>query len=363
MKGMYLAFFIFFRILGFSFSESEYKVFVEEKAKEFIKKNNAAGLAIAIYKETLDRDKPYEKTFCFGQARRSRKINVSESTLFRLGPLGKLFTVFLLLKYEHLGKLKLEDLVDKYFPKTFVLPSYNTVKPTLKDVALELSALPSMPALSLKASQISEIEVKSFFKNHKLLRAPGKKYEPSDLGYACLIYLLSRQAKNSYPDMLRQEILGPLGMLETDAYIPFSKTYKLALGHKGISEVGELFYQKDGSFLKGVLGWSSTIEDMQKLLSFLLGKKIANLESIKPRLFKIEYVFPQNPANKLSFGLRAEPLSTQQQVSYFYQHISYQGYDHFLGVIPSMGAGLVILSNSEYSVADLAKQLLEEFFK
>jgi CubicO group peptidase (beta-lactamase class C family) len=163
--------------------------------------------------------------------------------------------------------------------------------------------------------------------------------------------------------MLRQEILGPLGMHETHAYIPFSNAYKLALGHKGISEVGELFYQKDGSFLKGVLGWSSTIEDMQKLLNFLLGKKVPNLEPIKPHLFKIEYAFPQNPANKLSFGLQAAPLSLQQQVSCFYQHISYQGYDHFLGIIPSVGAGLVILSNSDYSVAELAKQLLEECFK
>lgn len=363
MKEVFFGLFVFWSSLGYSFSEKEYKSFLEEQAKDFIKKNNAAGLAIGVYKEAFDLEKPFQKIFCFGQARRSRKINVCETTLFRLGPLAKLFTVFLLLKFEEQGKCKLDDAVEKYFPKTFAFPAYQALKPTLKQLAMELSGLPSKPTIALKTTQVSENEIRVFFKNYKLTRAPGKKYEPSELGYGCLTYLLSRQAKMSYPDILYHEVLEPLGMLDTVSSISFSKTYKLAFGHKGISEVGDLVYQKDGSFFKGVLGWSSTIEDMQKLLSFLLTRKTKSLESIAKTLYKTHYIFPENPVNKLSIGWRVSSLSSERQVPVYFQHVSYQGYDHFIGVIPEVRGGVVILSNSEYSVEDLAKKLLEEFFK
>jgi CubicO group peptidase (beta-lactamase class C family) len=363
MKCLFFSLLSLLTVLGHSFSATEYKTFLDEQAKEFIKKNNAAGLAIAIYKEAFDLEKPYEKIFCFGQARRSRKINVSESTIFRLGPLAKLFTVFLLLKFEDQGKCQLEECVDKYFPKTFTFPAYHKTKPTLKQLALELSGLPNQPSLPVNLSQVSENEIRSFFTSYKLLRAPGKKYEPSELGYSCLSYLLSRSGKTSYKDAIIKEILQPLGMTETHATVAFSKTHKLAIGHKGIAEVAEHLYQKDGSFFKSILGWNSTIEDMQKLLRFLIAKNSQGLEVIKKNLYKIEYVFLENPTQKLSLGLKVAPLSPERQVALYHQHISYHGYDHFIGVIPEMRVGVVILSNTEYSVADIAKKLLEETFK
>lgn len=363
MKAVFFVFTALWTILGYGFSENEYKIFLEEQAKEFIKKNNAAGLAIAVYKEAFDLEKPYEKIFCFGQARRSRKISVTENSLFRLGSLAKLFTVFFLLKSDEEGVCKLEDNVEKYFPKTFPFPTYHATKPTLKQLALELSGLPNLPLIPCKLSQVSENEIRTFFNSYKLSRAPGKKYEPSELGYGCLSYLLSRKAKMSYQEAIIKQVLAPLEMKETDASIAFAKTHKLAYGHQGIAEVAEHVYQKDGSFFKGVLGWFSTIEDMQKLLRFLLMKGSKSLESIKKTLFKAEYVFPENPTQKLALGWKITTLSSERQIPLYYQHISYHGYNHYIGVIPEIRGGIVILSNSEYSVEDLAKKLLEECSK
>ena len=358
MKGVFLLFLIFLQTQGYSFSEARYKACLEEQAKDFIKKNNSAGLAIAVYKEALDLEKPYEKMFCFGQARRSRKMQVLESTIFRLGSLSKLFTVLVLLKYEKEGRLKLEEGVHKYFPKTFVFPAYQSTTPTLKQLVLELSGLPCFPTLPLKTSNISEIDVRNFFKNYKLSRQPGKKYEPSDLGYSCLNYLLGRMDKTSYIQIVDKELLKPLDMQDTALDISCSKAYRLAVGHKGIAEVADHVFQKDGSFFKSTLGWSSSIDDMQKLLRFLLSKN-----SMLSALYKADYVFEDNTFNKLSLGWKITPLSTERQIPLYFQHVSYQGYDHFIGVLPESREGIVILSNSSYSVIELAKKLLVELGK
>lgn len=363
MKAIFQLLWFFWPFFLLSFSENEYKSFLEDQCREFLKKNNSAGLAVAVYKEAFDLEKPYEKVFCFGQARRSRKINVSESTLFRLGGLGKLFTLFLLMHSEKQGLCKLEDKVDSYFPKTFTFPSYQSEKPSLRQLALELASLPNLPTIPLKVTQATEMEIRTFFKNFKLPRAPGKKYEPSELGYSCLGYLLGRIGKTSCCERIQQEVLKPLGMKETVSSIPFSKAYKLAYGHRGIGEVSEQQYHKDGSFFKSILGWSSTIEDMQLVLKSMLKKNNTQFDAIVTTLYKPQYTFPENPANKLSLGFKITPLSSKHQVPLYFQHVSYQGYDHFIGLVPEIRGGVVILSNSEYGTLELGKKLLEAFFE
>lgn len=359
-KSIFILLSLFLLVEGVcDFSEIEFKNQLEALAQTYLKQNNAAGLAIAVVKNSFDMEKPYKKNFCFGYSKRSQKAPIKEFTLFRIGALSKTLLAATLMQCVQEKKLSLEDSISKYLPKTFAIPKYHDSEIKLIDLAMHTSSLPSTPTMPMKLYEVSEVDIENYFRNYKLPRIPGKKYEGSDLGYSVMAHLLTRVEKASYGILLSQKILKPLEMNETYFSIPLVKMNHLATGYKGIAEVGDLFVDRDGSFFKPCRGVVSTIEDLGKWLSFLLKENPSCLEGCLKLIYATTYTLPDNPLKKRVPGFRVEALSFKNSLTTYREEGIYQGFSQAIAFIPATKTGVVILSNTEYSVEALATTLLE----
>lgn len=339
-------------------SEVEIKQGVETRVKAYLKQHNAAGVAVAIVKHSFNMEKPYEKTFCFGYSKRNDKITIKENTQFRIGSLSSSFVTVLLAQAFQEGVVKEEDLLSVYFPKTFFIPKYHDTPIKVVDLALHISGLPNYPITPMKYYQANLKDIEGYFKAYKLKKKPGIKQEVSALGYGCLAYLLSRQAQISYPNLLDRKILKPLGLKDTHYYMTLSEKNYLATGYQGIGPVTENFIDTDTSFFKPVQGLTSNIEDLRKWLSFFLKIGVTDLDGSLKYIYKGYGCDPDDPSKKWSLGLRVGPLSFKQPLLTYREGGVYHGFSSCMAFIPDTKTGVVILSNTEYEVEELANELL-----
>lgn len=358
MKMYIFIFFTLFSCKLFGFSEVVFKEYLEEESRGFLKKNNGAGLAVYALKKVPEVDKIFEKTLCLGQARKSRAIALTESTLFRLGSLSKLFTALLVLKAVNEGKIEIQKSITEYIPKSFPIPTYNGKAPSVVELACEISSLPLVPTIPMNTQTASFLDVKNYFSTYKLPRACGSKYEPSDLGYSLLAFALSSVFKKSISECFKEEIFSFLELEETFYAPPLSKIAKCATGHQGLLEVPDIAFDRETSFFRPSRGLFSCIDDMKKLVKCLLREERIDRAIVFKGMSKPEYVFPDHPLKKVSVGWKISPLSSLNLLQVYFQSTQGDGFSHFIGVIPETKAAVVILSNSEYAVEELGFKYL-----
>jgi CubicO group peptidase (beta-lactamase class C family) len=339
-------------------SEIQIKEGVETCVQTYLKQHNAAGVVVAVIKHSFNMDKPYEKIFCFGYSKRNDKITTKENTQFRIGSLSASFTAVLLAQAFHEGVIKEEDLVSVYFPKTFLIPKYYNTPIKIVDLAVHASGLPTYPTTPMKYYQAKAKDIEGYFRAYKLKRKPGLKQEVSALGYGCLAYLLSRQAQISYAHLLTQKVLKPLGLKDTCYHMTLHEKNRLATGYRGIGPVTENFIDTETSFFKPVQGLTSNIEDLKKWLSFFLKIRVTDLDGCLKYIYKDYGSSPDDALKKWSLGFRVEPLSFNQPLLTYREGSVYHGFSSCMAFIPDTKTGVVILSNTEYQVEDLANELL-----
>ena len=339
-------------------SEVEIKEGVETRVKAYLKEHNAAGVAVAIVKHSFDMEKPYAKTFCFGYAKRNDKITIKESTQFRIGTLSSSFTGLLLAQALQQGMIKEEDELSTYFHKTFPIPKYHETPIRVLDLALNASSLPNYPTIPMKLYQAKIKDIENYFRSYKLSRKHRSKCETSMLGYGCLAYILSRQAQISYGAMLYERILKPLGLENTYYSLSLQDRQRLATGYQAIAPVTENFLDRDSSFFKPVQGLTSNIEDLSKWLAFFLKIHPTSLDPCLKSIYANYGNLPDSLVKKWGFGWRIEPLSYRQSLLTYRQGSIYHGFSSCMAMTPDTKTGVVILSNTEYGVEELADELL-----
>src|SRR5688572_7395242 len=140
-------------------------------------------------------------------------------TVFQIGSVTKVFTGLLLADMVVRGEVGLDDPAAKYLPPGARMPQRG--RPiTLIDLSKHWSALPSMPtnfALTARPNPYeaySAEQLYAFLNSYELPREPGTQAY-SNLGVALLGRLLARQAGMDYEALLRQRVLGPLGLNNT----------------------------------------------------------------------------------------------------------------------------------------------------
>lgn len=110
---------------------NEISKIVLPKAEAFIQKNKVEGLALGVFYK----GKPY--FFNFGEA--SPSVAVTSTTLFPLASVTKVFTASLLALEVQKGKIKLADILSKFFPQLSSTPAGGI---TLQQLATHTSSLP-----------------------------------------------------------------------------------------------------------------------------------------------------------------------------------------------------------------------------
>jgi serine-type D-Ala-D-Ala carboxypeptidase/endopeptidase len=330
-----------------------------ERAQALVDKPAVLGVAVGI----VDGEKKY--AVCAGQ-RFAGGPPLDERTLFEIGSVTKTFTGLLLADAVVRGEVTLEEPVAELLGPDVVVPKFEDRPIRLVDLATQSSGLPRLPTnitfvnpLNPYAHYQAE-DLTKFLAEYKLRRAPGTKYEYSNLGMGLLGFALSKQAGKSYEELVKERICGPLGMSDTTITLSKDQEPRLA---SGISTLGLPAMSWDFPALPGCGAIRSTLHDMLIYLqtnitpeSTPFAKAIALTH--EPRL-TIREVDAKSP-NKLEIGL-AWHITTENGNQIIWHNGMTGGYAAFVALVPAKKWGVVVLGNTATSEIDnLGNGLLKD---
>jgi CubicO group peptidase (beta-lactamase class C family) len=153
----------------------------------------------------------------FGMANMEWGIPNAVDTKFRLGSITKQFTSMLTLQLVEQGKIKLDGKISDY------LPDYRTdigQKVTIHHLLTHTSGIPSytgQPGFFENVSR-NPYKVSDFVKKYAsgdLEFEPGSKYSYNNSGYFLLGAIIERVTGKPYEQVLKENILDPIGMKNT----------------------------------------------------------------------------------------------------------------------------------------------------
>jgi CubicO group peptidase (beta-lactamase class C family) len=272
------------------------------------------------------------------------------NSVFEIGSISKVFTATVLAELVQEGRVKLEDPIDKFLPKTVHVPERNGLKITLGNLSEQNSGLPRMPDNfnpsnpSNPYADYGTDRLYAFLSKYTLTRDPGAQYEYSNVGVGLLGHVLSLITGRSYEQMERERVWQPLGMTNTAIVLtPWMRTH-LALGH---DPQGGVTANWDLDALAGAGAIRSTTIDMLKFAS-------ANLHPERGPL-----------GGAMAFAqLERAPAGPQMTIglNWHIRHIAGDtivwhnggtgGYRTFLGLLPSRHMAVVVMTNSGGEGAD-----------
>lgn len=170
-----------------------------------------SGVVLVSSGDSVLFNKPY------GMANYEWNIPNSTSSVFRIASLSKAFTAAMILQMSDQGKLDLQTPVSKY------LPEYTGVyrdSITIHQLLSHSSGIPHYEAIPDFDPRYTRIPVSTteyirLISEMKPLFSPGKGYHYSSFGYFLLGAILEKVSGMKYPEILRSNILEPVGMKKT----------------------------------------------------------------------------------------------------------------------------------------------------
>lgn len=297
------------------------------------------GLVVGVWKD----GKP--ATFGYGRMSKDDPRVPDGTTVFEIGSITKAFTACLLVELAAEGKAALDDPLGRHLPEGWSAPAKDGRPITLAQLSTHTSGLPRLPGnlgakdLRNPYANYSDERLREFLGKHTLGRAPGERYEYSNLGTGLLGWILARVDGRSYEDCVLERIAGPLKMSSTRIALSDGLKARLAPPHS----MGAKAWTWDIPVISGAGALRSTADD---LLLFLA----ANLEgrwalSHEPRVRVADGdVF-------VGLGWHVSPLKESGQKMVWHNGGT-GGYRSFAAFVKKSRTAVVVLSNTTEDFVD-----------
>ncbi len=329
------------------------------------------GFGIAI----CEKGEP-DYTFVTGSAASDYLRSFTDSTIFNLGSVSKLFTAMAVVRLAGIGALKLEDPVYFHFPEFLeiqgrkgqahrvtvldLLQHRSGIVASMEDLYPELFGKDVIHqeneryenTFNYRAFLTTEDFLRRFQLYARIESAPGKRYAFSNLGYVILGYIAEKISSRNLGEFVTNEFFVPLGMNDSHYYrTPDDMAHRLAFGYYRLN---------DGSYLNvhenevespsptGDGGIKTTIRDMLKFMKFLIGESEdpEALQKILPRTALLEMISPltRGPDKQTYTGLGFHNIQPYN----FSGHAG--GWDGFLSILyyhPETHSCLFLITNRE----------------
>ena len=228
--------------------------------------------------------------YTFGMADRRADLAPDNRTTFEVGSVSKTFTGLLLADAELRGMVNLSLPIQTYVPEGVIVPSWQGREITLSDLATHTSALPNVPDdfyRYQKESDPIETQAESTFRGYEeippdvvyawisnltLTRSPGEEWEYSNAGTAIAGDIVARVQNRTYPELVNERILTPLGMNSTSAGWRSDLLERSAVGYRGYApDHDEGMVIRYNDFWTPTAGIISDADDMAVYLALQLG--------------------------------------------------------------------------------------------
>ncbi len=316
----------------------------------YLDNNIVVGMTIGVLREGK------REVFGYGRMSRSDQRVPDGDTIYEFGSATKVLTGILLADAVVQGRVKLDQPAGELLPAGVKMPAKGDRPITLRDLSTHVSGLPTIPD-NMKVgdpdnpyADYREEDLNAFLNKHKLAQAPGTKSEYSNLGQGLLGHLLSRQAKSTYEDLVRNRIAVPLKMSSTKITIDKESQSKFAPGHLGD---GQPAANWDLPVLAGAGGVRTTVNDMLLFAA-------ANLSPPKDKLgeaIEMAWTIHQKPIKKgdasLGLGWHVTPDGTR------WHNGQTGGYHSMILINRKTKSSVILMTNTSTSEVDqLASDIL-----
>ena len=330
---------------------------ISEEVRNNIKTRVDDGTNPGIVVGVIDTDGTH--FFSYGVKSLKDQSAVDENSVFEIGSITKTFTGIILADMALKKKLNLEDPLQKYLPEGVNAPTLNGQHITLKHLANHTSSLPRIPSNFKPVNMLnpyanySEENLYEFLNNYTLTRDIGSKYEYSNLAMGLLGHILANKQSTTYESLMVETIAKPLGLYNTRVTFTPDMKKHLAMGHSGGVEVENW----DLPTLAGAGAIRSTAVDMLKYLSANMGKEKSVLYPAMQLSQKNSRAEDKVPVVGLGWH-----VMTLEDKDITWHNGGTGGYTVFIGFIENEKKGVVVLTNSNMSVDDIGKHLLQPEF-
>ena len=304
-------------------------------------------------------------------------------TVFRIASMTKSFTASAILALRDEGALNLDDLAETYVPELRDWPpaAPDAARISIRHLLTMTAGFPTDDPWGDRQQGLPLDAFAAFLaRGVRFNWAPGTRFEYSNLGFAILGRVITAVTGAPYPDYVRDQLLGPLGMTSTGYEAGEFGEHDLARGYRR-SPGGwlELPFEPCGAFAP-MGGIFSCVADLSRWVTgfaaaFPPGDAAAGGRHPVLRASRREMQLPQvvtgwaaepsfpgdgaaTPPAAYGFGLF---VSEHPVLGRIVSHSGgYPGFGSNMCWHPATGTGVIALGNSTYSpMAPLAARVLE----
>jgi CubicO group peptidase (beta-lactamase class C family) len=198
----------------FSFGQDVTKK-IDSIIKDNYQKNPAVGISVGFIQNNK------EFFTAYGNLSKESQIKIDKNSIFEIASITKILTSNLIAQAVLENKFKVDDYIDNFLPKGYVLHDNLKNKIKISDLASHQSGLPDIDFGKLieinpqqPVSSVTEKTLTDIINNCTELKDYGK-YRYSTIGYTLLGQILEKVYNKSYDEIIRGKIIDPLKMKNT----------------------------------------------------------------------------------------------------------------------------------------------------
>ncbi|MFK7832333.1 MAG: serine hydrolase domain-containing protein [Winogradskyella sp.] len=201
-------------ISNFSFAQ-DFSKKIDSIVNENYQKNPDIGISIGFIHNNQ------EYYTAYGKMSKESQVDINKNSVFQISSITKLLTSNLVAQAVIDDKLKLDDYIDNYLPKQYILHEKIKNKIKISDLASHQSGLTDLDFRALIASNsqqpmngVTQKTLADIINNCTELVDYGK-YRYSTIGFVLLGQILETIYGKSYDVIIREKMITPLQMTNT----------------------------------------------------------------------------------------------------------------------------------------------------
>ncbi|MDH6253341.1 CubicO group peptidase (beta-lactamase class C family) [Chryseobacterium sp. H1D6B] len=337
---------------SFSFGQNISKR-IDSLIHDNYKKNPDVGISVGFIKNNE------EYYTAYGNLNAESPIEINKNSIFEIASITKILTSNLITQAVMDRKIKLDDYIDNFLPKEYVLQKNLRYKIKISDLASHQSGLPDIDFKSLielnpqqPVSSVTEKTLAAIINDCTELKDYGK-YRYSTVGYTLLGQILEKAYGKSYDEIIRERILDPLQMTNT-----LTKDFNVknrTVGHNPEGGIQE-FFKWNITASAGLI--KSNASDMVTYLKAVLNPETA----IAKASLITEKIFYKDEKREMGLGLG---ISTDDKNTIYLKSGDSMGQSSIICYNRAKNWGIIILLNQRNSKMrqDLLNQIYDTVLK
>ena len=290
----------------------------------------------------------------FGGADRDARTPMSTASISRTGSISKSVTAVLMLRLVDEGVIGLDEPVERYLPAFASVQDRRVdAQPvTFRHLASHTAGLirePQWPDAVVGPIELWDKRIVESLLLTAYDSVPGARYQYSNIGFGALGLALAKAAGRPFMEMVRTEVLEPLGMTGSEFVVAGEKLEaRLAAGYgvgqDGSIDGGQPAHEHAGRGYKVPNGGVySTVADLGRFMGAMSGVPGLQILSEESRREALSIQTPENPNRGYGLGFSVQLDEQGRKIASHGGSVA--GYNAHMAFDPEVRIGVVLLRN------------------